>query len=216
MKPRDQLDVFLHRVITPLADLFIKLGITPNMLTVAGAVISLVAAAMIAVEGWEGYQTGLAGTSVLAWASLVMLLGSLFDMFDGHVARCGHMHSQFGALLDSVTDRLCEIATLLSISFYFFGADELEWVLVTFLALLGSVMVSYVRARAEGLGVECKTGLMQRPERVVITCLGCLLSGLFACSSILGWSLAVIALFANATALKRLVHCRRELAKRES
>lgn len=196
----------LHALIDPVVRLFIRLGMTPNVLTVTGALISLVAAAMIVVAGLRGG----ADVSLLTWSGIVMLAGSLFDMLDGQVARLGDMRSTFGALLDSVTDRYSEIATLLAITYFFFAVDAHLWALVAALALLGSVMVSYVRARAEGLALECKGGLMQRPERVVVIVVSCIAAGLTGEASVLGWGMALIALLANATAFWRVAHCRRQ------
>ena len=203
---RDHLQEILHALIDPVVRLFIRLGVTPNVLTVTGALISLVAAAMIVVAGLRGG----ADVSLLTWSGIVMLAGSLFDMLDGQVARLGDMRSTFGALLDSVTDRYSEIATLLAITYFFFAVDAHLWALVAALALLGSVMVSYVRARAEGLALECKGGLMQRPERVVVIVVSCIAAGLTGEASVLGWGMALIALLANATAFWRVAHCRRQ------
>ena len=107
--------------------------------------------------------------SLIGWAGGVILLSSLFDMMDGQVARIGGMSSTFGAMYDSVLDRYSELVTLGGICFCLIGHDYLLGAIITFAALVGSLMVSYVRARAEGLGLECKIGFMQRPERVVLT-----------------------------------------------
>ena len=90
-------------------------------------------------------------------------------MMDGRVARVGKMSSTFGALYDSVLDRYSELVTLFGIFYYLMLQGYLWGSIITFIALIGSLMVSYVRARAEGLGLECKVGFMQRPERVVLT-----------------------------------------------
>ena len=95
--------------------------------------------------------------------------------------------------------------------------------IITFAALVGSLMVSYVRARAEGLDIECKVGFMQRPERVVVTCLGAIACGVYGVSAstpafdpmlIMIVAMSVIALFANITAFVRIAHCRKELEKK--
>uniref|UniRef100_UPI0026EFCB0A CDP-alcohol phosphatidyltransferase family protein n=1 Tax=uncultured Duncaniella sp. TaxID=2768039 RepID=UPI0026EFCB0A len=140
----------------------------------------------------------------------------LFDMLDGQVARLGNLVTRFGALYDSVLDRYCELLTLGALSFYLIENDYTIGALITFLALIGSVMVSYVRARAEGVGLECKVGFMQRPERVVVTSLGCLACGLIGLWSpnttlpitVLIIAMAVIAVFANITAFARVGVCR--------
>jgi len=149
------------------------------------------------------WQVGLGGA--------LILFSSVFDMVDGYLARTGGLASTFGAFYDSVLDRYSELVTLLAIAFYFFSYGLPWFALSTFLSLVGSIMVSYVRARAEGLGAECKVGLMQRPERVVVTSLGALLTPLFASL----WSLAIpqilIAVLANYTAGVRVRHVKGQL-----
>ena len=140
-------------------------------------------------------------------------------MMDGRVARVGNMSSTFGALYDSVLDRYSEMVTLFGIFYYLILQGYLWGSMITFVALIGSLMVSYVRARAEGLGLECKVGFMQRPERVVLTSLGALFCGIFGdCKAfdpmlILIVPMAVIAVLANLTAFARIAHCHKLLKK---
>nr|MCR4920400.1 CDP-alcohol phosphatidyltransferase family protein [Bacteroidaceae bacterium] len=147
------------------------------------------------------------------------LFAGLFDMMDGRVARVGGMSSTFGALYDSVLDRYSELVTLFGISVWLCNAGYVWGSIITFVALMGSIMVSYVRARAEGLGIECKVGLMQRPERVVLTAAGLIFTGVFANTTsfdpvlILIVPLLLIALLANLTAFWRIIHCYRQLKK---
>ena len=135
------------------------------------------------------------------------------DMMDGRVARLGNMSSKFGALYDSVLDRYSELMTFFGICYYLSMKDYFLYALIAFVALIGSLMVSYVRARAEGLGIECKVGFMQRPERVVLTSLGALFCGVFKDITvfepilIMIVPLAFVALFANITAFARVRHC---------
>ena len=146
---------------------------------------------------------------------------ALFDMMDGRVARVGKMSSTFGALYDSVLDRYSELVTLFGIFYYLMLQGYLWGSIITFIALIGSLMVSYVRARAEGLGLECKVGFMQRPERVVLTALGAMFCGIFGdCTLfdpmlILIVPMAVIAILANLTAFARLAHCYKLLKDKE-
>ena len=139
---------------------------------------------------------------------------------DGRVARVGNMSSTFGALYDSVLDRYSELFTLFGIFYYLILQGYLWGSIIAFVALIGSIMVSYVRARAEGLGLDCKVGFMQRPERVVLTSLGAIFCGVFAdCTAfdpmlILIVPLAVIAVLANLTAFARIEHCRKLLTSR--
>ena len=142
-------------------------------------------------------------------------------MLDGQVARLGNMTSTFGAMYDSVLDRYCELLTLGGISYYLICSGYPGGALLTFLALVGSIMVSYVRARAEGLGIECKIGFLQRPERVVITAVALLAAGIcgsasvsFDANMIIIYAMAFIAVFANLTAFARVAYSRRALQKR--
>lgn len=211
MKLRDQFQKGIYVVINPLVRLLIRLGLTPNMVTAIGALISIGASGMVVYAGMEQRETNHLDTNVFTWAAIIMFVGCMFDMLDGQVARLGGMTTRFGAMLDSILDKYTEMVTLLAISFYFFAIDEDVWGGLTFFSTVGGIMVSYVRARAEGVGLECKVGFMQRPERIVVTCIGCLLTGLFSCIEILEWSMAFIALFANLTALWRIDYCRRQL-----
>jgi CDP-diacylglycerol--glycerol-3-phosphate 3-phosphatidyltransferase len=121
------------------------------------------------------------------------------------------MSSTFGALWDSTLDRYSELFTLFGISMVFIETGEFWLGVVTFLALIGSIMVSYVRARAEGLDIECKVGLMQRPERVVVTAVMAIVSGLTANMAWLAGGMILIAVLANITAFWRIAHCYKEL-----
>ena len=121
------------------------------------------------------------------------------------------MSSTFGALYDSVLDRYSELVTLFGIFYYLMLQGYLWGSIITFIALIGSLMVSYVRARAEGLGLECKVGFMQRPERVVLTALGAMFDPML----ILIVPMAVIAILANLTAFARLAHCYKLLKDKE-
>ena len=134
---------------------------------------------------------------------------------DGRLARIGNMSSMFGALWDSTLDRYSELFTLFGIAMYLILNSWVTGGVLTFLAMVGSVMVSYVRARAEGLGIECKVGLMQRPERVVLTSLGAILCGIFDNLWFLVVPIVIIAILANITAFWRICHCYKVLNKSE-
>ena len=147
-------------------------------------------------------------------------------MMDGQVARIGKMSSTFGALYDSVLDRYSELTVFFGICFYLINQGYVISSIVAFIALIGSLMVSYVRARAEGLGLECKVGFMQRPERVVLTGLGALCCGIFAPMMennemfepimIFVIPLLIVAIFSNITAFARLNHCRKLLSSKDN
>ena len=214
---RDALQQGIYAVINPFVRFMIKIGITPNIVTTIGLLGNLAAAAIFA---WAGYTATYFNHrfGLVTIAGAVIIIFSLFDMLDGQVARLGNMTSRFGALYDSVLDRYCELLTLGGIAYYMFCTGHQIGALITFLAMVGSVMVSYVRARAEGLDIECKVGFMQRPERVVVTSAGALAAGItglnateFDAANILIIAMAVIAVFANITAFMRIDHCRREL-----
>ncbi len=217
---RDKLQLGIYAVINPFVRLMIKCGVTPNMVTTVGMLGNAAAAVLMVWAGYIAGQTGAVPYSLVTWAGGLIIGFSLFDMLDGQVARLGNMASTFGAMYDSVLDRYCELLTLGGISYYFLMAGEMWGALVTYLAVIGSLMVSYVRARAEGLGIECKIGFMQRPERVVVTALCALATGIIGqCGAmwanwILFGGMAVIAVFANMTAGARIAHCRRELQKK--
>jgi CDP-diacylglycerol--glycerol-3-phosphate 3-phosphatidyltransferase len=131
------------------------------------------------------------------WAGVLIVVVGLFDALDGALARSTGQTSRFGAFLDSTLDRFAEIALYLGL-LYLYRADPLATVLV-YLSITGSLMVSYTRARAEGLGLECKVGFFTRLERLGVLVLGLLLE-----RTIL--ALLVLAVFSNLTALQRMWH----------
>lgn len=214
MNYRDYLQQLIYKIINPLIRGMIKIGITPNFITTTGFILNVVAAGMFVYAGIYGGQNDLA---IIGWAGSVILFAGLFDMMDGRVARLGNMSSKFGALYDSVLDRYSELMTFFGICYYLSMKDYFLYALIAFIALIGSLMVSYVRARAEGLGIECKVGFMQRPERVVLTSLGALFCGVFKDITafepilIMIVPLAFVAVFANITAFARVRHCYKAL-----
>jgi CDP-diacylglycerol--glycerol-3-phosphate 3-phosphatidyltransferase len=162
-----------------------SLGITPNGLTYTGFILTAITAYFLA-QGRFG------------WGGLLLLLASFFDMLDGAVARFAKQMSTFGAFLDSTLDRYSESVTFLALAYYYSRrpSTRTEFVLILVI-LVGSLMVSYTKARAEGLNVEIKAGWLQRPERVVL-----LIAGLLT-----GWMqpvLWVLAIFTNFTAVQRI------------
>src|SRR5437868_11139379 len=136
--------------------------LTPNQVTVVGLALTFFAAGLIAF----GH---------LRWAGLVLILAATCDILDGALARSTNAAYAYGAFLDSTLDRYSEGAVYLGLAAYFLtidGALQRWLVLATLAALAGSFLVSYVRARAQSLGFTCKTGLFQRPERIVFTVAG--------------------------------------------
>ena len=218
---RDALQQGIYCVINPFVRLLIRMGVTPNMVTTIGLLGNIAAACLLVWAGYTGSPENM-NYNLVTWAGAIIILFSLFDMLDGQVARLGGMVSTFGAMYDSVLDRYCELFTLGGISYYLIQTGYVGGALVTFIALVGSIMVSYVRARAEGLGLECKIGFMQRPERVVVTAVGALATGItgqsvnpadFDATWILIIAMGIIAVFANITAFARIEHSRRQLVK---
>ena len=212
MHYRDYLQQLIYKIINPVVKGLIKMGVTPNVITTTGLVLNIVAAALFIYAGYLAreesfFYVGLGGG--------VVLFAGLFDMLDGRVARMGNKVSRFGAFYDSVLDRYSELFTLFGLFFFLVLQGYVAWAIVAFVALIGSIMVTYVRARAGGLGLECKVGPMQRPERVVLSSLGALFCGIFGdCTAfdpilILALPLALIALLANVTAFVRVAHCYR-------
>jgi CDP-diacylglycerol--glycerol-3-phosphate 3-phosphatidyltransferase len=149
----------------PAVSLLVTLKFTPSAATFVGLAIAVIAAYFI-------------GEGEFLIGGILVLLGSAFDLLDGGIARATRSVSKRGALMDSVFDRVSELAVLLGFAMYFVsGADESQpAVLLAFVAMSGSTMVSYVRARAEGLGVKGTAGFMTRPERVAILVV-CLILG---------------------------------------
>ena len=212
MKYRDFLQKIIYVIITPVIKGMIRIGFTPNLVTTIGFVLNIAATIMLLYAAGE--MTG--STSIVGWSGAVILFAGLFDMMDGRLARIGNMSSMFGALWDSTLDRYSELFTLFGIAMYLILNSWVTGGVLTFLAMVGSVMVSYVRARAEGLGIECKVGLMQRPERVVLTSLGAILCGIFDNLWFLVVPIVIIAILANITAFWRICHCYKVLNKSES
>ena len=231
MGTRNKLQSGIYRVINPLVRLLIRMGLTPNMVTTIGLILNIGVAIIFILGAEEGRRGDL---SYVGWAGALILFAGLFDMLDGQVARLGNMSSPFGALYDSVLDRYSELILFLGICYYLVAHHYFVSSLFAFIGLIGSMMVSYTRARAEGLGIECKDGLMQRPERVIILGVSALACGIasrwmggdykiawpnasfpvFETMSIFTIPLTVMAFLANMTAIGRLRDAKRTLERR--
>ena len=171
------LQQLIYKVINPFVKFLVRIGFTPNAVTTVGLVLNVGVAAIFVAGAEEGNRGDL---RYVGWAGALTLFAGLFDMLDGQVARLGNMSSTFGALYDSVLDRYSELIMFLGICYYLIGHHYFLSSLFAFIALIGSMMVSYIRARAEGLGVDVKGGLMQRPERVVTIGVSALACGITA------------------------------------
>lgn len=212
MNYRDFLQKIIYHLINPLVKGMLKVGITPNLVTAIGFIGNCVAAGFFL---YAAFHVGDKPWMALGWGGIIILVAGLFDMMDGRLARMGNMSSTFGALWDSTLDRYSELVTLFAIVLFFIHAGWFWMGVTTFIAMIGSVMVSYVRARAEGLQIECKVGIMQRPERVVLTAIGAIITGCAGNTWWLAGAMIIIAVLANITAFWRIAHCYKVLKRRE-
>ena len=174
----------------PAARLLAKASITPNAITWFGFLVTVCAAGLIITDN-------------LFAAGFVVLVAGFFDMLDGALARLTDQVTRFGAVLDSTLDRFAEAVLLLSILVVFARGQLVTESLLVGVALFGSLMVSYLRARAEALGVDCKVGLFTRPERVIVLALGLLLSQINYALTI---AMVIIVLFSFITMGQRLYY----------
>lgn len=211
MNYRDFLQKIIYFCVDPVVKTMAWLHITPNMVTFLGFVLNVLVAWLF-VEA-ANHDCGLEQLTLIGWGGTLILFAGLFDMLDGRLARTSGQSSQFGALWDSTLDRYSELVTLGALAYFFLATGVKDAGLWTFAALVGSIMVSYVRARAEGIGLECKVGLMQRPERVVLTAVGAIVAALTLNMMWLVGAMAIIAVLANATAFYRIWHCYRQLKR---
>jgi CDP-diacylglycerol--glycerol-3-phosphate 3-phosphatidyltransferase len=173
-------------VLSPLISHLARSNLSPNSYTVAGITITAFGAAAVLA----GY---------IRLAGILILLGGFCDTIDGLIARTTGKATRFGALLDSSIDRYADFIIFLGIAAYFIHLEDYGTSAGAFLALCGSFMVSYTRARAESLGFEARVGLMQRPERIVLVGLGALIH-----ISAFKFAVWLVALLANLTALQRI------------
>ena len=179
----------------PIVRLLSRTPLTPNILTWIGFGITVIAGALVVTEH-------------LLAAGIVVLVVGLFDMLDGALARITGKVTRFGAILDSTLDRISEAVVLLSLLAIFAEGRQVTESVLVGVALLGSFMVSYIRARMEGLGIECKAGLFTRPERVIVLALGLLLSQF---NYALLTALSIITFFSWLTVIERMVYAWRKL-----
>jgi len=184
----------LGQVLDTIVRGFAASGINPNFLTFIGFSINVLAA----YEFAYGY---------FRWAGATIILAGLFDMTDGRVARLQGRVTPFGGFYDSVMDRYSDLVLLVGLLVYYGRINRFLYVSVVALAMVGSVMVSYTRARAENVIPSCKVGFLERPERVVLIIIG----ALFDRMAPVLWLIAVLS---NVTVIHRIVYTRREARKR--
>jgi CDP-diacylglycerol---glycerol-3-phosphate 3-phosphatidyltransferase len=185
-----------YRVLRPMSDWLVARRVHPNLLTTIGFLVTLSAA-----YSFHDGRIRLAG--------LLVLLGGVFDILDGRVARLTGLGSKFGAFYDSTLDRISEIAVYLGILSLFlverFPVGDVPLVYLVALAMAGSLMISYTRARAEALGLDCRVGLMARAERVVLIGGAALFFGAAWNGLVLQGVIFLLAIFTNITAFQRIV-----------
>jgi CDP-diacylglycerol--glycerol-3-phosphate 3-phosphatidyltransferase len=228
---RTNLQLGIYKVIDPFVKILIRIGLTPNAVTTIGFILNVGVAVIFILGAEEGNRGDL---TYVGWAGGLILFAGLFDMLDGQVARLGNMKSTFGALYDSVLDRYSELIMFLGICYYLVAHHYFLSSIFAFIALIGSMMVSYVRARAEGLGVEVKGGLMQRPERVVTIGTFAVFCGIlslyiggdyklyipgikfhvFETMSVFTLPIVALAFLTNITAFKRLMDAKKALLEK--
>ncbi|MFC1983741.1 CDP-alcohol phosphatidyltransferase family protein [Chloroflexota bacterium] len=179
-----------YRLTEPVVGLLSRAPITPSVITGFGFLLTVGAVALIV-------------TGHLLAAGFVVLIAGFFDMLDGALARRVNQATRFGAVLDSTLDRLSEAVLLLGILVLYAREQSIAGILLVGVTLIGSLLVSYIRARAEALGLECQEGLFTRTERVVVLALGLLLNQI---DNALIIALAIIAVFSFFTAGQRLLY----------
>ncbi|MBU2552945.1 MAG: CDP-alcohol phosphatidyltransferase family protein [Bacteroidetes bacterium] len=214
---------YAYKALNPVIRLLSKTGITPNVITTIGLVITFISAVVLVVGGEIGDRTDF---RYIAWFGAITIFAGVFDMLDGQLARKTNKMSTFGALYDSVLDRYSEMIMFLGICYYLVSQDFFLSSVFAFVAMIGSIMVSYVRARSEALGVDCKVGLMQRPERVLTIGISAILYGVITYHfgefkvtvdwlpfplieniSLFTIPIFIMAILTNLTAIQRLNHC---------
>jgi CDP-diacylglycerol---glycerol-3-phosphate 3-phosphatidyltransferase len=181
----------------PIIRVLSKTSITPNILTVFGFIVTLAAAGLILA----GYPFA---------AGFVVILAGIFDLLDGSLARSTNQVTRFGGILDSTLDRLSEASLLLAILVVYGTSGSMPGIWVTGIALISSLMVSYIRSRAETAGIDCEVGIFTRPERVILLALGLLLSRF---NNALLISLIIISVFSIITVFQRMLYAWRQTGK---
>jgi len=182
-----------YRITDPIVEVVSKSGITPNVLTLINLALNIVAAYIIA-------------TSHFLIGGVLVLVSGLFDLLDGALARFTKQSTKFGAILDSTVDRISEAAILCGLLIWYIPRGSSLEIVLIFAALIGSFLVSYIRARAEGVGWQCQVGLFTRAERVIVLAIGLLINQIFI-------ALCVLVVFVFITVVQRLVYLRKQ-AKR--
>jgi len=190
---REFFGVQLRWGFVPMLSVLHRLKVTPNQVTAAGTVLNIAAAALVV-------------TDHLIYAGIVFLAAGCFDMLDGALARRTGQSTPFGAFLDSTLDRVSEGVVMAGIAYILASQGRAVDAGLVVLALMGAMLVSYTRARAESLGLECKVGIMSRPERVILIALGLFFN-------VLSYIVYIMLALTVFTVIQRVVHTYRQLGK---
>jgi CDP-diacylglycerol--glycerol-3-phosphate 3-phosphatidyltransferase len=189
------IEMYLRKVfkwlIDPIAQLFLKIGISPNMITGIGFLLSTVSAFLL-------------GNGNFTLAGIFLLIGAPLDVVDGSMARMLGTPTAYGSFIDSVTDRYSELVVLGGMLFFYSKDQNQIALLLVFLAAAGSVLVSYIKSRAESLGYTAKVGLLTRVERLIVL-IPCLI---FNIPMVALW---ILAIFTHITAIQRLLYVRKQI-----
>ena len=190
---------FFRPLVEAVARFFQRLGLTPNQLTLIGLVLQAVVALILA-------------TGHLQLGAVLLILASIFDSFDGTLARLTGQVSRFGAFFDATIDRYAEALVLGGVLVYVVQQGTAMDVYLVYAAIVGSLLVSYTRAKAESLGIGCTVGILTRAERIALLVIGLFLSDWHPISMLpdtLTLTLALLAVFSNITALQRVWEVRK-------
>jgi CDP-diacylglycerol--glycerol-3-phosphate 3-phosphatidyltransferase len=190
---REFLGTWVRRGFSPILAALQRLGVTPNQISIVGFLVNVGAAVLILFDYY-------------IWAASVFIVAGLLDLVDGSLARRTGKSTPFGSFLDSTLDRMSEGVIFAAIAYRLALDQRSVDVALVVLALLGSVTVSYTRARAESLGVECKVGLMSRPERVILIALGLFFN-------VLPYVIYIMLALTAFTVIQRVVHTYRQLIR---
>ncbi|MDQ2669420.1 MAG: CDP-alcohol phosphatidyltransferase family protein [Gemmatimonadota bacterium] len=196
MKPLAAVEGPFYRAVGPLVDWLIRRGVRPNTITTIGTLLVLVSAVAY-------------GFGAIRLGGLLLLISGIADTLDGQVARGGAMVTRFGAFYDSTLDRVGDGATFIGIGAFLLTAPDVAFrvpgVILCMLAILSSLLVSYARARAEGLGLDCKVGIAQRAERILGLGVASLLVGAGPRALVIEGVVALLALASSITVVQRFV-----------
>lgn len=214
MSLKERVQQIIYDLFDPLVVQIRKLGITPNNVTTVGFFLNFFAGIYLIFPLFFDHHLCV---SRLTGFGIIVLLSGLMDILDGRMARIFELQSTYGAFYDSVLDRYSELVMFISLLTYFIVQNNWILIFIVFGCLSGSLMVSYTRARAEGLGINCSVGLLQRPERILLITFSCIIAGFLTgtlSNMILYIGLGIVAIFANFTAFQRMEYVKKEMTRK--